>query len=146
MLIYQHSSCRIMKILLANSEGCWRFMCVMPSSVFVFWFCMFFCHSCFVLSYFVMFFVIMFLSCSCRFLVVFSSDAGGWTRSRPGKSKNIQKRYFASMWVMFLSFVCHLFELHFFAFARLGVNFEAFLFHFRRITWQRNENKKNMFF
>ena len=72
----------LMKILPANSEGCWLFIFVIFFGSF---FChlvfAFFCHSCFVVSCFAMFssffchllsnFVAIFLSFCCRFLVVF---------------------------------------------------------------------------
>ena len=51
-LIMQHV--RIMKILPANSEGCWLFIFV----IFLSFGFAFFCHSCFVVSFFCHFFVI----------------------------------------------------------------------------------------
>ena len=51
-----------MKILPANSEGCWLFIFVFFLVIFLsFGFCIFFCHSCFVVSFFGNLFV-MFLS------------------------------------------------------------------------------------
>ena len=71
-IIYIHSF-TIMKILPANSEGCWLFSFVIFLSFFVIWFCIFlsflFCGVIF-LSFVKSFFVI-FLSFVCRFLVVF---------------------------------------------------------------------------
>ena len=73
-----------MKILPANSEGCWLFIFVMFWSFFVIWFCIvlsflfcgvIFCHF-FVIGQvislsFVKSFFVIFLSFFCRFLVVF---------------------------------------------------------------------------
>ena len=59
-----------MKILPANSEGCWLFIFV----IFLSFGFAFFCHSCFVVSFFchlLSHFFVIFLSFFCRFLVVF---------------------------------------------------------------------------
>ena len=87
---------RMMRILPANSEGCWRFIFVVFSGIFLSFGFAFVCHFCFALSFFghlvlhfiVIFFVIWFcilLSCFCHlvlhffviFFSFFSSGAGG---------------------------------------------------------------------
>ena len=66
-----------MKILPANSEGCWLFIFVIFWSFFVIWFCIFlsflFCGLIFFVIFlsFVKSFFVIFLSFFCRFLVVF---------------------------------------------------------------------------
>ena len=147
-----------MRILPANSEGFW-----IP--IFVSWFCHFlgflFCCA-FVLPFwyhcvcvillsllcvillssflllsdtFVSFYCV-FLSFSCGFLVVFSFGAGGYIRSRPGKST--KRHYFDGTRIIFsailfaicLSFFCIVMSFCcLFYICQIGSNLKTYFFH-----------------
>ena len=72
-------------------------------------------------------FVVIFLS---FFFVVFSSSAGGWTQSRPRKSKNVILPAHESFFLAFFLFFFALFLHFFFSFPGLG----ACVLHFFGIS------------
>ena len=84
------------------------------------------CHSCFVVSFFGHFVVI--LKKIVHFLVVFSSGAGGWIRSRPGKSKSVIM-HASQFFVIYFFVICYFFCRYF--------------FHFP-VTTQRQQNDNKM--
>ena len=85
--------------------------------------CAFVCHFCFALSFF----------------VVFSSGAGGWTRSRPGKSKNVilpaHESFFCIFCALFLDVFCIFWHFP------DGETFIRHYFCIPKPKWQRNDNK-----
>ena len=101
---------------------------------FVIWFCIFL--SFMFCAVMVVVILLSYLSCGfafcCSILVVFSSDAGGWTRSRPGKSKNVilpAREPFFAFRRLGVFFAC------FCTFPRLGVHFSRMFLH-PKLKWQ----------
>jgi hypothetical protein len=85
--------------------------------------CAFVCHFCFALSFF------------CRFLI-----RRGWLDPEP--TWKVEKRHFASTWVIFLHFLCIVFGcfLHCLAFPRWGDIYSALFLHSQtKVT--KNDNK-----
>ena len=75
-----------------------------------------------------------------HFLVVFSSGASGWTRSRPGKSKNVILPARESFMLFFHfsnweSFCCIYFAL-FFSISKIGSHFLSIWFALPKPKWQ----------
>ena len=75
----------------------------------------------------------------CHFFVVFSSGAGGWTRSRPGKSKNVilpaHESFFCIFCALFLDVFCIFWHFP------DGETFIRHYFCIPKPKWQRNDNK-----
>ena len=144
-----------MKILPANSEGCWIiiYICHFLS----FGFALFVIISVLRCRFFVIMFV-MFLPKSCHYFVVFSSGVGGWIWSRAGKSKNLilpaRESFFALFWFFCMHFcVFCAFLLHVFGISQIGRHVcgmsqigRQFFWHFTacpKPKWQRNYKKND---
>ena len=164
-----------MRILPANSEGfwipifvswfchflgfpfccafvlpfCYHCVCVILSYYCVLFCCHHFCYSQIHLCYFVVCvsFYCVFVSFSCRFLVVFSFGAGGYIRSRPGKSKKSHDFdgtriiFSAILFVICVSFFCIVMSFCcLFCICQIGSNFEIYFFISQTkttITWRK---------